>query len=846
MMSVAQEVTRLLIADGVGVGKTIEAGLVAGELLATGDADRLAVLCSPQLAPQWQAELRAKFGINAELLLPSTATRLARGLPWNTTVYDHYRYLVISTDYIKQKNRRDEFAIACPDLVIVDEVHTAIAPTGVGSSQAHQRYTLLRRLADDPSRHLILLTATPHNGDEGAWQRLIGLLDQRLGELPADLSGPAREADRQFLARFLVQRQRADIREYLDEDTPFPNRQLAEQNYTLTDEYRLLFDRVIAYARETVADPRLNHVRQRVRWWSAIALLRCLASSPAAAEQTLLNRSDLAAVETVDEADALAGPRVFDSDLDDAADGEDAALGSDTGRDEHPDNTARRRLREFAREAAGLRGPKGDAKLKRAIDLVRGLLADGYHPILFCRYIPTAEYVADHLRGALKDPVRVEAVTGSLPPEEREDRVNDLMRHDGPRVLVATDCLSEGVNLQDGFTAVVHYDLAWNPTRHEQRVGRVDRFGQTAPTIRAVTYYGADNRIDGVVLDVLIRRHEAIKKATGVSVPVPVDSATVMRAVWESLLLRGDHSEQLTLDFETALPSSTASAVITEWQDAAEREKASRSRFRQAALRPEQVGAVLDEIRSVLGGPAEVERFVRDSLSLLGGQISPTEYGFSVTTTTLLDPVIEQLPPHKASVVRFRRTLPAPRGDALLTRTDSTVEALARYTLDAALDPQLPAEARPARRAAVVRTRDVNTATTLLVLRYRIELALPGRRRIITQIAEDARFLGYTTGEDDEPIWLTEEESARLLDVKATGNVLDELARAQLQRVLDVLPGLQEELNRRGIDIAEATADAHRKVRQTTGIARRGLNARLLPPADVLGIYVFLPDRSPR
>src|SRR5665811_705830 len=95
-------------------------------------------------------------------------------------------------------------------------------------------------------------------------------------------------------------------------------------------------------------------------------------------------------------------------------------------------------------------------------------------------------------------------------------------------LLVATDCLSEGVNLQEGFTAVIHYDLAWNPTRHEQREGRVDRFGQTAENVKAVTYYGSDNLIDGVVLDVLIRRHAAIKKSTGVSVSVPVDSATVM------------------------------------------------------------------------------------------------------------------------------------------------------------------------------------------------------------------------------------------------------------------------------------------------------------------------------
>ena len=142
---------------------------------------------------------------------------------------------------------------------------------------------------------------------------------------------------------------------------------------------------------------------------------------------------------------------------------------------------ARRRLRAFANEAAALRGVKGDAKLKRAIAIINALVADGYHPIMFCRYIPTADYLAEHLTVALAKShptARVEAVTGNLPPEEREARVRDLTNHDGPRLLVATDCLSEGINLQDGFTAVVHYDLAWNPTRHEQREGRVDRFGQ--------------------------------------------------------------------------------------------------------------------------------------------------------------------------------------------------------------------------------------------------------------------------------------------------------------------------------------------------------------------------------
>src|SRR5207302_7593977 len=116
----------------------------------------------------------------------------------------------------------------------------------------------------------------------------------------------------------------------------------------------------------------------------------------------------------------------------------------------------------------------------------------------------------------------VDAVTGRLPAEERAERVVALAGHER-RVLVATDCLSEGINLQEHFDAVFHYDLSWNPTRHEQREGRVDRYGQARPEVRTILYYGADNHVDGAIMKVLLRKAETIRKSLGVSVPVPSD-----------------------------------------------------------------------------------------------------------------------------------------------------------------------------------------------------------------------------------------------------------------------------------------------------------------------------------
>jgi hypothetical protein len=168
------------------------------------------------------------------------------------------------------------------------------------------------------------------------------------------------------------------------------------------------------------------------------------------------------------------------------------------------------------------------------------------------------------------------------------------------------------------------------------------------------------------------------------------------------------------------------------------------------------------------------------------------------------------------------------------------VEALARYVLDAALDPQVPTAQRPARRAAVIRTSAVRVVTTLLVVRYRLELVVPGSQRTITQVAEDAQFLAFTAS-GDTVTWLEEGATDELLDATPSGNVADEVARAQLQRAIDRLPLLQPHLVELGEHIAAGAVADHRKVRQSSGTRVRGLSARLLPPPDVLGVYVYLP-----
>ncbi|MFN7330195.1 MAG: C-terminal helicase domain-containing protein, partial [Bacteroidota bacterium] len=125
---------------------------------------------------------------------------------------------------------------------------------------------------------------------------------------------------------------------------------------------------------------------------------------------------------------------------------------------------------------------------KNAADIVTKWLEEKHNPVIFCRYIATAHYVGgllkEHLLKNYKKDIDIRVITSEDPDEVRKERV-DEMKKSSRRVLIATDCLSEGINLQDLFTSVLHYDLPWNPNRLEQREGRVDRFGQQSPVVKA-------------------------------------------------------------------------------------------------------------------------------------------------------------------------------------------------------------------------------------------------------------------------------------------------------------------------------------------------------------------------
>lgn len=840
LLALRQETVRLLIADDVGIGKTIEAGLIAAEMLEQGSARRLAVLCPPSLAEQWRRELSEKFGLDAQLVLPGTIAALERGLTLNESVFERYPVTVVSLDFIKANNRRHDFQRSAPDLVIVDEAHSvSVDDSGKGSGGRTQRYELVRALADDPDRHLVLTTATPHSGNDGAFRNLIGLLDPELKTVEL-----GSEQGRRRLAGHMVQRRRADIRDYLGENTKFPrDRETSEVSYTLSATHASLFEDVVAYARGQVQDTSGSKLQQRVRWWSALALLRAMASSPAAAAATLRTRAATTEAATEREVDEVGASEVLDHYEDESAEAADIPPGA-----EHEGGESGL-LRELGARAQGLAGtPADDAKLSLLVRQVKGLLREGFNPIVFCRFIQTAHYVREHLARELKK-AELEVVTGELPAEERAARIAALAdRSEGsPRVLVATDCLSEGVNLQDDFQAVVHYDLAWNPTRHEQREGRVDRFGQPRDVVRAQTIYGADNGIDGIVLEVLLRKHEKIRRDLGISVPVPPQSERLLGALLEGALLRGKGSEQL--EFDLGLDDPVVESFDAEWESSAAREKASRTRFAQASIHPDEVMQALEDARRSLGNPDDVREFVRDALGALQALVTDgADGGIEVQLSMTPVPLTDALTSASGRVITsFVTDLPAPKGSAVLHRTDPTVNALANYVLDAALDRQLPEKERPAKRAGVLTTNAVASTTVALLVRFRTHLVLPGSDGERTSLAEEARIVAFT-GRPSNPTWLASDEVDALLASVPTMNTPDDVARNRLEMVTSAIPALQSLLAGHAEEIAEQLREDHVAVRRAARgdrageLSVRGLAVKAQTPPDVLGVYVYLPE----
>ena len=471
---------RLLIADAVGLGKTIEVGILVTELIKRGRGDRILCLAKKSMLAQFQQELWARFNIPLVRLDSVGIARLRSRIPANRNPFSCYNRIIISIDTLKDTKASTSYRHYLEsfpwDIVIIDEAHNCANPGTANNILAH------RVCAN--AEAVILTTATPHNGRPRSFAELIRLLDPTA---IADLD----HYDADHIAPYFIRRFKKDIIDQVSEH--FRDREILPIRTPATPAEESVFARLADLRLRALSDQRFGQ-DHLLRW----VLLKGYLSSPVAAAETLEQRlRELR--------------RRFE------AGGRDYLREHIVELEALHQTLAAQPITATARYAA---------LLKLCADL--DWKATGPHRIiLFTESRRTQDALAEALRQHFRtDDTVIQTIDGSMSDLDQSRIVDDFGKGDTPvRLLIATDVASEGVNLHYQCHLLVHYDLPWSLIRLEQRNGRIDRYGQTESprihyllTISACPAFQGDQRI----LDALIEKEQWVYRNTG-------DAAGVMR-----------------------------------------------------------------------------------------------------------------------------------------------------------------------------------------------------------------------------------------------------------------------------------------------------------------------------
>ncbi|NGM47594.1 DEAD/DEAH box helicase [Rhodobacter sp. SGA-6-6] len=475
--ALAQDRVRLLIADDVGLGKTLEAGLITSELALRGRADRILVVTTRAMLTQFQKEFWTRFSIPLSRLDSAAIRRMRNKIPAHYNVFDQFDRSIVSIDTLKRDNQiRDALKHSYWDLIIIDEAHnTAERKSVAGSnSQRAELAQLLSRRTDS----LLLLTATPHDGSQESFASLIKMLD------PTRVPDPTR-LHRSDIEDLVIRRFRSSPEVVADIGREVPKRQLFPRRFPLSPQEE------VAY--QAIADLHLDLDDEQTRG-RAIDLFRttiakAIFSSPAACFETLSRR--IRGIEN------------------------GTARGTPADRD---------RLRALADHVAAI-DTGAFSKYQELLRLLRQLNWTGRAArdrlVIFSERIATVSWLADRLRedlGLSADQVaRVDG--GSVEADVRTQEVIEAFGQERSpiRILIASDMASEGLNLHFQCHRLIHFDLPWSLLRFQQRNGRIDRYGQDRPP--QISYFVGESTHPKVrqmwVLEKLVAKDEAAQAGVG-------------------------------------------------------------------------------------------------------------------------------------------------------------------------------------------------------------------------------------------------------------------------------------------------------------------------------------------
>ncbi len=633
---------RLAVFDDVGLGKTIEAGLIITELLARQMAARVLVICPANLREQWREALAYFFHLEARIISTRHRREMERQLPIGANPWEFYRCLIVSEDYAKEAAQRQQILEQPWDIVVIDEAHTLAKPhqSRAEDKPDMERWHLAHQVALSPKvLHLLLLTATPHNGYSDSFASLLRMLD--VGAVEGPDHAPI--IHRAVAQKHVCQRTRRDLRAWFEREgraSAFPEREQKECYVILTGPERAALDAVADYGRMVLEDAE-GTPRQVIAGWAIMHLRKRALSSPEALRKSLRNRQAglkrrlqafnvaESEVSLLDEGEAVpeAAARAYalDSDPGERLPEEEAGQRLERGvyAGKIPGRQAiekeLQRLEELIKLAEKIT-PAQDAKLNMVLrNELPELLRQHPRAIIFTRYRDTMEYVADQIERSerFKD-VKVVRIEGSLSEQQRREKFVEFEQAK-KAVLVATDAISEGINLQHACCQMIHWELPWNPNRLEQRVGRIDRFGQPEPKV-FVRLMVMDDALDGLVLETLVKKAAQIRADYGFAPPYFGDDEGILFLLREQGRKLHLLPQQLSL-FDQELQTTKVPEQDPFAAETLERIK-SESFYGATDISVPEIEQRLRKTEAAVGSPAQVRDFVRSGLQAFGCRLT--------------------------------------------------------------------------------------------------------------------------------------------------------------------------------------------------------------------------------
>ncbi len=806
---------RILIGDDLGIGKTIEAAFIARELLDRREISRFAVLAPASLVGQWINELQSKFAIAATAVLPSTIASLEKDCRMGESLFSRYPFLVVSMDYVRKSRAGTEFLKHCPELVIVDEAHLLAGSFSPKQKQSAGK-RLLQNLAADPDRHIILLTAAPDQNPGDTHPFALRLILPESGNQPE--ASPA---------GVFIRRSREQIRQFLETETFFPAKTNSTIVYRFSPAYKRILRLVLRDIRKTFSLTESSKPENRLHWYFLLGILRCLSSSPLATNKTLRNFPLLDGEATYVQED-FSRKILFDLAEDYGA--ENLELFSGLAPDSDIARKKRQRYLWLARQTQAL-DVREDNKLKSLARHIEKMADIGSAPVVFCRLASTTDYLEKNLPLFFRKPVHTVSVTGRHFPDEISQRLALLKTYDR-RALICTDCLGEGINLQDSFDCVIHYDISWNPFRHDQREARTDRFGQPKDTVRSFVCYSPDNIIDEVVLDLLIRKYHCIYQDTGRPVPPPGDADMVLEAMLETVVRRKspmDARQRMLPGFE-ACESPRKHKFHKSWQDRAKRIKQSEKCNSFAKNYEAETKELYQQIESSSGlHSRDFAEYAVRQLSAENIPLHPESKCFSLFSKNGLHFREEEektsssrvFPPRK--ILRQKRTLDR------------------RHAVEISeIIKRLAFSGKGVYRFGAVFSPIVSRKTICLLVRFRFVM-------IKTHNGRDQ----YFTMEETRPVaFETENQKPVMSDMKTVQNLPDrenetpgfpDVSCQHLKDIAGMWNDFQPLLEKKASERAQKALSRHRSIRKGKKESAAVYRIKPMLPADIIGIFAIAP-----